>query len=430
VLTSCNAFKRVDELKKTGDRHTFAEQLDANVTRASQIAERRTQKFREPAWSLELAQACKKVSILAKALTMKKTGIEHTDILQAKIHGLSQEQLAIPASMENCSNALKRAKRRVTEIINTSYATRESERDDQIAKLETELAAPRHGTLTKEIKKKLTIFRNLKKAEAIKKLFRKLLILRQTRQHGGITRLEVPSNPNDNPKTCTHLKVINVPTEILQHLQVRNQKHFGQAQGTPFTFPPLSNDLGFTSITEKGTMILNGQYDTDHLDAAVQLLIHHLQANASADIMPLKPSISYDAFTNKLRTWRESTSTSPSGLHLGHYKALLARHKISDLPDRDPCCAELDQKREDILSVHLKLINYALERGYSYRRWQQVANAMLFKEPGNIKIVHRTRVIHLYKADYNLAMGLKWKAAMEQAQSNQVLNTGQYGSQP
>jgi hypothetical protein len=54
---------------------------------------------------------------------------------------------------------------------------------------------------------------------------------------------------------------------------------------------------------------------------------------------------------------------------------------------------------------------------------------MLFKEPGNIKI-HRTRVIHLYEADYNLAMGLKWKAAMDQSEANHDINTGQYGSRP
>jgi hypothetical protein len=75
------------------------------------------------------------------------------------------------------------------------------------------------------------------------------------------------------------------------------------------------------------------------------------------------------------------------------------------------------------------MINYALENGYSYTRWQQIANAMLFKEQGNIKI-HRTRVIHLYEADYNLAMGLKWKAAMELSEVSQDLNQGQYGSRP
>jgi hypothetical protein len=29
-------------------------------------------------------------------------------------------------------------------------------------------------------------------------------------------------------------------------------------------------------------------------------------------------------FTGKFRVWRESTSTSPSGRHLGQYKALVA----------------------------------------------------------------------------------------------------------
>jgi hypothetical protein len=54
---------------------------------------------------------------------------------------------------------------------------------------------------------------------------------------------------------------------------------------------------------------------------------------------------------------------------------------------------------------------------------------MIFKEPGNIKI-HRTRVIHLYEADYNLAMGLKWSAAMAISEGYQQLNPGQYGSRP
>jgi hypothetical protein len=29
-------------------------------------------------------------------------------------------------------------------------------------------------------------------------------------------------------------------------------------------------------------------------------------------------------FTGKFKVWRESTSTSPSGRHLGHYEALVA----------------------------------------------------------------------------------------------------------
>ena len=87
---------------------------------------------------------------------------------------------------------------------------------------------------------------------------------------------------------------------------------------------------------------------------------------------------------------------------------MIARHLYStEEPEEDGYHMdreELERKQKAILQVHLHLINYALERGYSFQRWQKVANTILFKEPGNIKI-HRTRVIHLYEADYNLAMG-------------------------
>ena len=429
LLSSCNAFARGDQLTQPGERHQFAERLDTDVLRMSITAERRTQQFRDPPWSIELAKARHRVSVLSKALTMARTGLDHTNILQQATEKYPEDTVInrIPETAAECSMELRQAKALVREIVNRSFATRESERDKQIEKLESEIATSKLNKATKT--KKLTILRNLKKAEAIKKLFQKLQNVRRTRQRGGITRLEVPVNPDDDPKTCLHWKVIDVPTEILHHLIHRNRKHFGQAQGTPFTVSPLSDDLEFTSMTQSGTCILNGQYDTAHLDKAVQLLIQHLRYNERAAVQKLKPSINYDEFTGKLQRWRESTSTSPSGMHLGHYKALLARNEYSDLPDRDPRRAKIEQQRNDILNLHFQIINYALDRGYSYKRWQNVVNTMLFKEPGNIKI-HRTRVIHLYEADYNLAMGLKWRAAMEMSEQENIINDGQYGSRP
>jgi hypothetical protein len=89
----------------------------------------------------------------------------------------------------------------------------------------------------------------------------------------------------------------------------------------------------------------------------------------------------------------------------------------------------LNLMQQELLHVHLALLNYALTRGYSYDRWKKVANTILFKDPGVIKI-HRTRVIHLYKADYNLAMGLKWREAVFRAETLQLLHNGQFGSRP
>ncbi|KAI2506079.1 hypothetical protein MHU86_8310 [Fragilaria crotonensis] len=54
---------------------------------------------------------------------------------------------------------------------------------------------------------------------------------------------------------------------------------------------------------------------------------------------------------------------------------------------------------------------------------------MLFKDPDNVRL-HRTRVIHIYEADFNLFLGIKWRAAMHQAEDLRLLNEGQFGSRP
>ncbi|KAI2499304.1 hypothetical protein MHU86_15148 [Fragilaria crotonensis] len=73
------------------------------------------------------------------------------------------------------------------------------------------------------------------------------------------------------------------------------------------------------------------------------------------------------------------------------------------------------------------MLNYALERGYSFTRWQTIANTILFKDVDNVRL-HRTRVIHIYEADFNLALGVKWREAMHRAEDSNALNDGQYGS--
>ena len=164
----------------------------------------------------------------------------------------------------------------------------------------------------------------------------------------------------------------------------------------------------------------------------VRLLLQHLKQTDEIRQIPNRPTITLDEYVSKLRVWRESTATSPSGLHLGHYKAMIARHAYSHVTDTDTeelrlCKAELDFKQSAILEVHLALLNYAMECGYSYRRWHTVANTILFKDQDNIRI-HRTRVIHIYEADYNLALGIKWRLAMQSAEKASELHPGQFGS--
>jgi hypothetical protein len=56
-------------------------------------------------------------------------------------------------------------------------------------------------------------------------------------------------------------------------------------------------------------------------------------------------------------------------------------------------------------------------------------NVMILKEPGNTKI-HCLRVIHIYEADDNLLLGVKWRQLLHQAKDQGLINDGCYGSRP
>eukprot|EP00957_Ditylum_brightwellii_P092169 7017075-Ditylum_brightwellii.AAC.1 len=47
----------------------------------------------------------------------------------------------------------------------------------------------------------------------------------------------------DNPKTANYWRTVDTPKEVAFYLKLRNCLHFGQAKGTPFTVPPLSEEF-------------------------------------------------------------------------------------------------------------------------------------------------------------------------------------------
>jgi hypothetical protein len=148
LLLNCISFERAEQLSKPDERHQFAERLDANILRMSIIVESRTQQFREPPWSVELANARHHMSTLSKALTMARTGLDHTAILQREMEKHPDNPfIRIPAT---CSNKLKQAKARVREIVNGSFATRESEQDQRIEQLELEISLSKPTKSMKE----------------------------------------------------------------------------------------------------------------------------------------------------------------------------------------------------------------------------------------------------------------------------------------
>ena len=227
----------------------------------------------------------------------------------------------------------------------------------------------------------------------------------------------------DLPDTEEEWEKITVPREIERLLLHRNQHHFGQAEGTPFTKHPLQADVGYKGDGIAADMILRGNIEYASIPTATSLLIRHLHKRTSAT---LDGQITKTDILKKLKSWKEGTTTSPSGIHLGHY------HCMWRPPSADPTDPEnqiLKSKQNQLLQAVTDLLNYALKHRYSYERWRTVINVMLKKDANNPRI-HRLRVIHIYEADYNLMLAVKWRQAMHFAEDRKLLNDGLYGSRP
>ena len=114
------------------------------------------------------------------------------------------------------------------------------------------------------------------------------------------------------------------------------------------------------------------------------------------DMPPI--DLSDDLLANAYKKWKEGTSTSPSGCHLGHYKALL---KIGGLPKEKDNEAHNTRIRsaKTIFSIHCSLVRLTLRHCHAYSRWHRVHNIFFDKDRGQYKI-HRLRVIHIMEVDW------------------------------
>jgi hypothetical protein len=134
--------------------------------------------------------------------------------------------------------------------------------------------------------------------------------------------LEGPKSTNQNDP-CKW-KEVNCPKEIEFLLLLRNQRHFGQAgtDGTPFTVESMKHKFNWSASTNKAEFVLKGEYNDDEISDITRLFLDNMTRITEADETPT--FLTMKEFTGKFRVWRESTSTSPSERHLGHYKALVA----------------------------------------------------------------------------------------------------------
>eukprot|EP00957_Ditylum_brightwellii_P091753 6986677-Ditylum_brightwellii.AAC.1 len=60
----------------------------------------------------------------------------------------------------------------------------------------------------------------------------------------------------NNPKKAQHWRTVETPQEIAFYLKLCNELHFGQAKGTPFTVPPLAEEVDWAANSRHSKLVL------------------------------------------------------------------------------------------------------------------------------------------------------------------------------
>jgi hypothetical protein len=306
----------------------------------------------------------------------------------------------------------------------------------KIPKLCTKTAQTNHDFLTRRVDfecggdddKADRIRVMIQKAEDLRAVCKKIRNFVKPGQSSGLQTVLVPVDHHD-PKTATVWKTIDDPQQVVAVLQARNQKHFRQAEGTPFTTREFGK-IPFDGSGPVADAVLDGTYKSS--DPVVQLLLDELFRPAN-NVLPRIADL-LSAVTDRFKKWGKTTSVSPfSKRYLTQYISLIriirepSKHQDTP-PILPPAAQALASIAKELLQLHVSLLQLGIQHKHSYSRWQRVANLMLEKDFGIPKI-HRLRIIHLYEADLNLLMGIYFaRVLVRHIESNHRFNDGCYGN--
>lgn len=401
--------------------HDLAESLDRDFQRASHHAAGKCTKRPRAPWSPQLAQAWAELHYYRIIISAKRTNVNYLPAIQKLQNQWPELPQEYPTNVEELQARQRQALQKLKEV------------RTEAQKLREEFLTKRHAYYTgTEDRQKAKILQRIIRAESQHQVYMKIKNIRnQDSNSFSLSSIKVPKDRSligtedikQVPDNTEYWETVTVPEEIERLLIQRNRQHFSQAEGTPFTQQPLQADVGYKADGYAANLILSGQIDYTSTSAATSLFIKHLQTKT---VTVLDGTITEEDVLQKLQHWDERTSTSPSGIHLGHYHCTWRDPQMNPA---DPARDIVLKYQKMLLKAIVSLLNYALKFGHTFDRWTKIVNVMLQKDPGNPRI-HRLRIIHLYEADYNLMLAVKWRQALHHAEDHKLLNSGLYGSRP
>ena len=296
--------------------------------------------------------------------------------------------------------------------------------EDLLEKYEDDL----HSSTASESKRKARIVRNTIDGEVLRNKFRAIRRVVKPNTSLSISKILVPRLPNSTQPLSTtdayrYLQETDsqdliwdtvVEREQLErHLLDYNSESFRAAASSPCGHGIIHDALSFSSLSTASINILDGEIPSAwHKDDSV-LRDFLASFTIPEDVRlcgEIPTEITEDDVLHGFKHWRETTSTSPSGRHLGHYRSLI--------------------QHPALLSCFVKFMNIAVQSGVSIPRWSNAVNVLIEKDPGKPRL-NRLRIIHLFEADFNFFLKLQWgHRLVRRSMKMNMLHDGQHGSVP
>ena len=390
--------QRIQSIQSNTQKDTIREDLNAidqDITTAILKAEQHVKRRARPPWSPTLREASLRVKLLKLYFRQfvgkdnLSSAIKHTKLRMSTSHNLTT-----PQTKRECQTQLRRAQKDLRQIRRKAYEIRAQYLETLAMQYNIQ------GDKSKE-----SIIKRIQQAEATKQCYRKLRwILKPPKP--GVTFIQ-RTNQQGNTETLYDRQ------KIEEAILNRNRRHFNQCAGTPFTTGRL-RDLNWAADSPLAESILDGTCNVEEVSTSTATQIVLTQ---SKRLQPEQQQIlTKDDLKNLFKVWRESTTTSPSGRHLGIYKCIYSNTTNKYAPT--------------IAQNITSLTNLLLQNGIGLDRWRKVINLMIHKLDESF-LINKLRVIHLFEADYNGTIGILFnRKVLYNAEQKGLLNNNQWGCRP
>ena len=337
--------------------------LDRDLERGMIAAEKKAAKRARPDWSPALVQCQARVNYFKCWLSELRTGVK-----QEKQRNYYRRKAGESFDTDDFEGITRsKVQKRLRELQKERREIFKNAREERIKYLEK--IAEERTTGNKDDKKIAKIIDSILDSEKKSRMHTRIKKVTKPEQRGKpIDHLLVrdPNCTETDPKKQKYVEIRD-PVDIMNRLLKRNCEHFSQATGTPFTIDQLLTVVGEDGSTASADKILDGTYDIGSLNLpteAARDLFKRLGETFLPKGCELKDedlAIDTSKVFGWFKNWKISTSTSPSGMHLGLWKSAIGvvfPDKKKEISEDDPGPTP-PTRNEDILewiSTYLELI--------------------------------------------------------------------------